>query len=84
MIPNFQHDCDQCIFLGDFTHNGELLDLYVAFHTFGGGTLIARYGNQGHEYMSVPINIYESYHKDRSSEGMEIMDEVWRRSQTVH
>jgi hypothetical protein len=45
--PRYQHDCDKCQFLGqDAKH-----DLY--FCPQGGRpTVIARYGDEGHEYMS--------------------------------
>lgn len=60
--PQFQHDCDRCEFLGRWrgkmTNNpGQTdwdFDLYYADH--GGiwpiGTYIARFGNDGDEYIS--------------------------------
>lgn len=48
--PQYQHDCDECTFLGQYGN----YDLY--FCTQGGGyrspTVIARYGNDGPEYTS--------------------------------
>lgn len=46
MNPKYLHDCSQCTFLG--THNE--FDLYVCEE--GHPTVIARYGNEGHEYKS--------------------------------
>ena len=55
MNPRYTHDCDRCIFLGQFKE----YDLYFADH--GGlapgfvpiqATVIARYGNDGPEYTS--------------------------------
>ena len=45
--PKFKHDCDKCIFLGHWCKR----DLY---HHKGGGleTLIARFGDDGPEYIS--------------------------------
>lgn len=45
--PQFEHDCDSCTYLGQF----EGYDLYFCQQ----GTLptvIARFGNDGHEYLS--------------------------------
>lgn len=44
--PQFTHDCDDCIFLGNF--NGK--DLYV--HVKDPQTIIARNGNEPEEYKS--------------------------------
>lgn len=47
-MPKYEHDCHQCTDLGE--HEGH--DLY---HCMQGGnlaTVLARYGNEGSEYMS--------------------------------
>lgn len=51
--PVYQHDCEQCHFLGNCRGDEDDLvyDLYSC--TKGPGpTLIARYGDEGHEYRS--------------------------------
>lgn len=50
--PYYQHDCDQCQYLGAFIDEHNLLhDLYHC--TKGPGeTFIARYGDEGREYRS--------------------------------
>jgi hypothetical protein len=55
--PKFIHDCDACIFLGRYISEiwkGEEVDLYVC--PGGGisnrGTVISRFGDEGHEYES--------------------------------
>lgn len=55
--PQFIHDCDQCVFLGQYKHplkDGTLepVDLYFCPAALGGPTVIARYGNEGPEYSS--------------------------------
>jgi hypothetical protein len=51
--PIFKHDCSSCKFLGTYKDR----DLYVC-HT----TLVARFGNGGHEYESgialIPHNLW--------------------------
>jgi len=58
--PNFKHDCDECIFLSELilgkyqsdNHFDHLLwDLYYC-RKGPGETLIARFGNGGHQYIS--------------------------------
>lgn len=59
-VPHFQHDCDECVFLGH--HHGH--DLYFCNKSVA--TLIARYGDEGEDYASglplVPFdtNLYEA------------------------
>lgn len=47
-MPRYTHDCDDCKPLGEF---GEY-DLYFCYRQATGSTLLARYGNEGHEYTS--------------------------------
>ena len=51
--PQFKHDCENCIFLG---HSFDR-DLYYDQHT---ESCIARYGNYGNEYESMPISLVEN------------------------
>lgn len=54
MKKNFKHDCDQCVFLGDFVQNEIIYDLYWCSSVVSNSTssLIARYGSAGPEYVS--------------------------------
>lgn len=52
----FTHDCERCVYLGH--HDG--LDVYycpvsAAASGILGGTVVARYGNEGHEYASTDV-----------------------------
>ncbi len=72
MTKKYQHDCDQCTFLGTYsghyTHSDGSVgrectwDLYYC-GTHTRGTVLCRYGNEGHEYCSFEIN-KESIHMD--------------------
>ena len=65
MTKKYQHDCDRCTFLGTYsghyTHSDGSVgrectwDLYYC-GTHTTGTLLCRYGNEGHEYCSFEIN----------------------------
>lgn len=47
-MPRYEHDCDQCVFLGEY-------DKYDLYHCSQGNTIdtvIARYGNDGPDYSS--------------------------------
>jgi len=50
MKPRFQHDCDKCIFLGHFNEH----DVYFCPKS-NGGSLLARYGDDGPDYASSPV-----------------------------
>lgn len=57
-IPVYEHDCDKCVFIGNtpcsskYVPKGILsVDLYVCKNG-PGTTFIARYGNDGGDYMS--------------------------------
>jgi hypothetical protein len=55
----FQHDCCECLFLGTTDDpRGRSYDLYVCAKASTaqtlGPSLIARYGNEGPEYISMP------------------------------
>lgn len=58
--PRYLHDCDCCHYLGRHTgeHYGEM-DLYV--HTYGSTTVIARFGDEGGNYLS---GLYAGYGQD--------------------
>ena len=48
--PLYQHDCKECIFLGNYACTGSKYDLYV--HPYGSTAIIARWGDDGPDYMS--------------------------------
>ena len=57
--PVYQHDCERCIFLGNMSYSGRWVpegiisvDLYVCLQRINGATFIARFGDEGSEYMS--------------------------------
>ena len=47
----YTHDCTACTFLGQTIGGGHITDLY-AHQNKDHVTLIARYGDEGHEYLS--------------------------------
>lgn len=69
MKPFYTHDCDKCHFLGNFTYNAPLwnnttelmqFDLYrCATTSLGKHTIIARHGDDGPEYASMPDKLIE-------------------------
>jgi hypothetical protein len=50
--PQFQHNCDQCVFLGRAHHDGTAADLYFCPQTGTLPTVLARYSNEPSEYLS--------------------------------
>lgn len=64
--PRYDHDCEQCVFLGRFDHDGPLsdgntermeCDLYACPGSIMGGSLIARHSSDGPEYSSMPTEM---------------------------
>lgn len=52
-LPQFQHDCGRCDFLGQYvTPDGRPCDLYACTATLEGGTVIARWSDEPADYMS--------------------------------
>ena len=54
----YQHDCDKCVFLGEFNQ----YDLYCCPERESsacGPTMLARYGNEGFEYTSCDVTVHE-------------------------
>lgn len=55
--PHFKHDCDACKFIDHI--NG--FDVYVCHRVLrNDSTIIARYGNEGHEYFSNDISLFRN------------------------
>ena len=50
--PTFTHDCDCCTFLGSVVQDEQWHDLYTCR-----GSAIIRYGDNGPEYYSAPIDM---------------------------
>ena len=52
--PQFTHDCLKCSYLGrDIDLDNAEIDVYVCA-TANGNSIVGRYGDIGHEYISVP------------------------------
>lgn len=57
--PRFKHDCDSCDFLGQY--NGYDLYFCARADSSMGGSVIARYGNDGSNYASSGMSVASSY-----------------------
>lgn len=51
-MPLFQHDCDECISLGEHKVGSVAADLYFCTQGGASDTVIARYGDDGPDYCS--------------------------------
>lgn len=60
MTKHYEHDCDDCVSLGDYRcQYGTLYELYFC-KQMGVPTVIARYGNEGSAYSSgIPSGLPE-------------------------
>lgn len=77
--PKWKHDCDKCRFLGQTIGGRHISDLYVC-DTSGpdmSPTLIARYGDDGPEYLSMDSNYA---HANGHSE-LFVAAHLWRKSE---
>jgi hypothetical protein len=64
---NFRHECSYCEYLGDF--NG--IDMYTCQNSLG-YSYIARYGNEGREYASMPTNMVLSVIKEQNIDELDV------------
>jgi hypothetical protein len=59
MTPRYTHDCKACVFLG---RNDNFDTYWCPAEAFSketmGGSVVARYGNEGAEYASGPLKMY--------------------------
>jgi hypothetical protein len=73
MAAIFEHDCNNCKYLGDFTYDAiglgtMVVDLYFCPNSLLGGSYIARHGDDGPEYASCPQDILKT-NLDRYTNG---------------
>jgi len=61
-MPKFQHDCSNCVFVGHFFGN----DVYTCKGSEGpmGTSIVARDGNNGPEYTSMPVKLFRDMFAD--------------------
>ena len=55
---HFEHDCDSCLFLGNYKKLKK--DIYYCPNSegsIGGGSIIVRNGDEGREYTSTPASM---------------------------
>lgn len=52
LAPNYLHDCDSCIFLGNYIWKNREYDLYVCKQGRLWPTVIARFSSDGPDYIS--------------------------------
>ena len=60
MSKRFDHDCDNCCYLGSFADDAEEggWDLYYCANKPLGGSIIARFSSAGPDYASMPLKLY--------------------------
>lgn len=65
--PRYDHDCQECRFLGGYVWLANRFDLYVCGqHVFQYPTLIARWGSEGPDYTSSLAQAVREYVHDVS------------------
>lgn len=50
--PHYEHDCSECVYLGDAEFGGQLFDLYFCTQRPPLVTVIARRSSDPHDYTS--------------------------------
>lgn len=58
MKPKYKHDCEACKFLGHYRGHDVYHCENEAFSKTTGGSLIARHGDDGSDYWSMPKNLF--------------------------
>lgn len=60
MDPKYEHSCESCQFVTRRRVAGETVDWYICKGSASSslnGTILGRYGNEPHEYWSMPISV---------------------------
>lgn len=74
MKPRFTHDCSKCKYMGTFTDRlGETHDFYYCPDKVLGGSYIARFGDDGPEYSSMPGKVLETVANDPNLQGSMVL-----------
>ncbi len=69
-LKKFQHDCKSCIFINHL--NGY--DCYICKNEFhAGGTLVARFSDEGKDYWSMPYGMFLNLSKTEMNTGKGFM-----------
>jgi hypothetical protein len=71
MKPIYEHDCDCCTFLGNFTDEFETYDLYHCAGGFG-PTVVGRYDNEGSKYISGMVFAIHAYENNEPGVWLEL------------
>ena len=66
----WQHDCDQCVYLGSVIGGSRMVDLYVCRPFSEHPDILARYGNDGPEYLSGMYGQYEGPSIEKEGHGI--------------
>ena len=71
-MKKYQHDCDHCEYLGTYLEH----DVYICQNSGSPGSIIARYGDDGPNYISFRVDILHRI--VQNNEDVEVMDEAVR------
>lgn len=52
-LPRFEHDCEECTFLGHALYGETPVDVYTHFRE-SRTEIVGRFGNEGPDYVCVP------------------------------
>lgn len=76
---NHKHDCESCKFVKSMTLEKRQVDWYVCKSVLG-FTVVGRYGSNGPEYWSLPIEVLKSIPAEQGSimarEARKIIEEL--------
>jgi hypothetical protein len=64
-LQNFYHDCDHCKYMGSYEVEEHHYDFYYHDINTAGIGLVARYGSDGGDYISVPANLITEFVQGR-------------------
>lgn len=56
-MPLYEHDCENCVFLGQTIGGGRISDLYFCPTEPFEGSVIARFSSEGSDYESCPWHL---------------------------
>ncbi len=64
----WDHDCTGCIFMGQVSYAKGYYDAHYCADEVAGPTIVLRYGDEGHEYISATVETIREYIEIRGEE----------------
>jgi hypothetical protein len=77
-MPQYQHDCSRCKFIRPLTVSNKYYDVYRCPSLLHTSSWIARYGDEGGEYWSMPWDVLKGVDSEEGDTLLRMMQSIAR------